>query len=155
MSHHTATAIGNKGGINQPTSDFYIISHEANSQHHHEQDETYFNNHGSNDTIATISQSATIFNQSHNNESAFITQIPIYAGTPQAAQEANTSNTANEFIRAAANRAQYATGEPWEATQQASNERGSISADAIKNLAMEPSNKIHLAQMIYHSNSST
>ena len=114
----------------------------ANSQHHHEQDEIYFNNHGSNNTIATISQSTTIPNPSHINESTIIQQIPIYAGPPQAAQEANTGNTANEFtIRAAAIRTESATGEPREATQQVSNQRGSISADAINNLAMEHSNQ--------------
>ena len=69
-------------------------------------------------------------------------QIPIFAGPLQAAQEANTGNTANEFfIRAAANRAEYATGEPREATQQASTQRGSISADAFNNLVMEHSNQ--------------
>ena len=128
MSHHTATASGNLGEINQTASDFHIISHMAN--------------HGSNNTIETISQSTTILNQSHIIKSAIIKQISIYAGTPQAAQEANTSNTANEFtIRAAANKAEYATGEPREATQQASTQRGSISADAFTNLAMEHSNQ--------------
>ena len=52
----------------------------------------------------------------------------IIAGPLQAAQEANPSNKAIEFIRAAAIQAESATGEPWEATQQASNQRGNISA---------------------------
>ena len=59
-------------------------------------------------------------------------QISILAGPPKAAKEATQSNMANKvpIPMAAATREESTTGEPREATQQASIQRGFISADA-------------------------
>ena len=47
MSHHTATASGILGEINQTASDFHTSPHMANNQHNYAQAELHSNNHGS------------------------------------------------------------------------------------------------------------